>query len=155
MSPEIFVIKEGGDLVEMAMQPYETEDVLQKLLEDYPGVLAGEGQTSDRRFLLIKRELGIPDQAGAANRWRVDHVFVDDEATPTFVETKLGANTQIRREIVGQMLEYAANGLANWGTDSLRHIFEERHGDSPELLRELLGEEPDTQLGHRPQLAEG
>jgi hypothetical protein len=129
----------------MAMLPYKTEDVLQKLLEDYPGVLAGEGETSNRRFLLIKRELGVPDQAGASNRWRVDHVFVDDEGTPTFVETKLGANSQIRREIVGQMLEYAANGLSNWGTDQLRHVFEERHGDSPEPLRDLLGENPDPE----------
>ena len=62
MSPGIFGVKEGGDLVEMAMQPYETEDVLQMVLEHYPGVLAGEGRTSDRPFLLSS--CGLPLRSG-------------------------------------------------------------------------------------------
>ncbi len=66
MSPGIFVIGGSNELVEMSIQPYETEEVLQNLLEDYPAVLVGEGQTSTRRFALIKREAGVASQKVAA-----------------------------------------------------------------------------------------
>lgn len=150
MSPGIFVIKEGGALVEMVMQPYEAESVLQQLLADYPGVLAGETEASARRFALIKREAGVPDEEGGADRWSLDHLFVDDEGVPTFVEVKRKADTRIRREVVGQMLDYAANGLSYWQADALRAQFEEsqtgRGQDPAEILRELTadGHDADT-----------
>lgn len=148
MSPGIFVIHEGGRLVEMLIQPYEAEDVLQKLLADYPGVLAGERETSSRRFALIKREAGVPAEEGGAPRWSLDHLFVDDEGVPTFVEVKRRADTRIRREVVGQMLDYAANGLSYWKVDALRQQFEDsqaaRGQDPVEALRELVGDEEDV-----------
>jgi hypothetical protein len=147
LSPGIFVVNQGDQLVEMTMQPYETEDVLQKLLEDYPAVLAGEGQTSTRRFALIKREAGVAAAEGGSNRWSLDHLFVDDEAVPTFVEVKRSSDTRIRREVVGQMLDYAANGISHWQVEVLRQQFEDTQtaqGEDPsDALRELLGDEPD------------
>ncbi|MDP9067409.1 MAG: DUF4268 domain-containing protein [Actinomycetota bacterium] len=133
----------------MGIQPYEAEDVLQKLVADYPGVLAGEGQTSERRFALIKREAGIPSHAGGADRWSLDHLFVDDEAVPTFVEVKRRTDNRIRREVVGQMLDYAANGLSYWRVETLRENFEStqtgRGEDPAEVLRELLANEDDPE----------
>jgi hypothetical protein len=41
MSDEISHLR-GDKLVEMRQQPYESEDVLQTLLEKYPSLLAGE-----------------------------------------------------------------------------------------------------------------
>jgi hypothetical protein len=147
MSPGIFVIQEGNKLIEMAIQPYETEDVLQKLLEEYPAVLAGEGETSSRRFALIKREAGVAAEAGGSQRWSLDHLFVDDEAVPTFVEVKRSSDTRIRREVVGQMLDYAANGISHWDVQVLREQFEATQtakGEDPaDVLRDLLGDEHD------------
>ncbi len=149
MSPGIFVINEGGALVEMVMQPYEAEAVLQRLLADYPGVLAGESETSARRFALIRREAGVPAQEGGPDRWSLDHLFVDDEGVPTFVEVKRRADTRIRREVVGQMLDYAANGLSYWQADGLRQQFEDSHtsrGQDPlGVLRELVGGDQETE----------
>lgn len=148
MSPGIFVVNQGNELVEMTMQPYETEDVLQKLLEDFPAVLAGEGRTSERRFALIKREAGVAAVEGGSNRWSLDHLFVDDEAVPTFVEVKRSSDTRIRREVVGQMLDYAANGISHWQVDVLRQQFETTQGaegeDPSDALRELLGDDHDV-----------
>lgn len=139
------MVNQGNELVEMTMQPYETEDVLQKLLEDYPAVLAGEGQTSTRRFALIKREAGVAAEEGGSNRWSLDHLFVDDEAVPTFVEVKRSSDTRIRREVVGQMLDYAANGISHWQVEVLRQQFEDTQsaqGEDPsDALRELIGDE--------------
>lgn len=148
MTPGIFVLNQGNELVEMMMQPYETEDVLQKLLEDYPAVLAGEGQTSTRRFALIKREAGVAAEVGGSDRWSLDHLFVDDEAVPTFVEVKRSSDTRIRREVVGQMLDYAANGISHWQVDVLREHFEStqssRQEDPADVLRELVGDDHDV-----------
>jgi hypothetical protein len=57
-------------------------------------------------------------------RWRVDHLFLDQEGVPTLVEVKHSSNTQIRREIVGQLLEYAANSSNYWTAERMRESFE-------------------------------
>ena len=53
---------------------------------------------------------------------------------PTLVEVKRATNRQIRREVVGQMLEYAANALEHWPPERLRSSFERKHGPRSELL---------------------
>jgi hypothetical protein len=58
----IFLINDDQTLVEMVSTSYDSEDLLQKLLADYPQILAGEQINSQvpRRWLLIDREVGIP-----------------------------------------------------------------------------------------------
>ena len=41
MSSGVFVIQKDGSLVEMNQQVYDSEEVLQKLLAEYPNLLAG------------------------------------------------------------------------------------------------------------------
>jgi hypothetical protein len=64
----------------------------------------------------------------------LDHLFLNREGVPTLVEVKRSSNTQLRREVVAQMLDYAANASAQWTVDSLRTWFEaecERKGADP------------------------
>ena len=76
----------------------------------------------------------------------------NQDAVPTLVEVKRGSNPEIRRTIVGQMLEYAAHAARTWTADTLRHAFEEsvdaRGLDPSEELGKLLApdgeEEPDA-----------
>jgi hypothetical protein len=35
-------LRQGDTLIAMAEEPYATEDILQKLIEDYPELLAGD-----------------------------------------------------------------------------------------------------------------
>ncbi len=133
----------------MVEQPYESEDALQALLADYPDLLAGDQADGEpRRWLLLAREAPLGD-ADRDARWSVDHLFVDQDAIPTIVEVKRSDDTRIRREVVGQMLEYAANAVAYWRLDELRARFEascQQKGMEPEeLLGSLLDgkEEPD------------
>lgn len=107
---EIFIIKDGDTLVSLAQQPYESEDLLQTLLAKYPSLLAGDQVRPDapRRWLLIKREMSVPGEDGGSGRWSVDHLFLDQDGVPTLVEVKRATDTRIRREVVGQMLDYGS-----------------------------------------------
>ncbi|MBM3862305.1 MAG: hypothetical protein FJ395_22000 [Verrucomicrobia bacterium] len=104
------------------------EDSLQALLEQYSNLLAGDQIQPDRplKWLLVEREIGIPDEQGGSNRWSLDHLFIDQYAIPTFVEVKRYENTEIRRQIVGQMLDYAANATVYWPAEKIRAQFEAR-----------------------------
>ncbi len=62
---------------------------------------------------------------------------------PTFVECKRASDTRNRREVVAQMLDYAANGIAYWPPDRLRQAATETAqaaGTSiDEQISQLLG----------------
>lgn len=122
MADQIFVVQADQGLVPAQAAAYDSEEVLQHLLVQYPDLLAG-GQInpgSPRRWVLLRREAGIPDSDTSTGRWSVDHLFVDQDAIPTLVEVKRSTDTRIRREVVGQMLDYAANGVVYWPIDRLR-----------------------------------
>lgn len=146
MSGSIFLMRDDGGLTELREQPYEAEAVLQGLLARYPDLLAGEqvDPAEPRRWLLVAREAGIPDEDRGADRWSVDHLFLDQDGVPTLVEVKRSSDTRIRREVVGQMLDYAANAVLYWSVETIQTLLRERcdrEGRDPdELLCELLGD---------------
>lgn len=143
----IYLIQDNGKLVEMSEAAYDSEDLLQTLLAQYPRLLAGDQIDSavPREWLLITREASLPDDHDAAGRWSVDHLFVDQDAIPTLVEVKRSSDTRIRREVVGQMLDYAANAVLYWSMETIRTGFEETcrsKGEDPAaVLAEFLGDE--------------
>jgi hypothetical protein len=75
-------------------------------------------------------------------------LFVDQDAVPTLVEVKRGSDTRIRREVVGQMLDYAANAVAYWPGERLQELLTrrcEREGLDPDVeLVAHLGTERDA-----------
>jgi hypothetical protein len=88
MSGGIFLIKDDETLVEMTEEKYDSEDLLQGLLEKYPNLLAGDQIDSEtpRKWLLISREFGVPDNETGGSRWSIDHLFLDQDGVPTLVE---------------------------------------------------------------------
>src|SRR5712692_5429669 len=149
MNPGIFLIQPNNKLIEMNELDYksEAEEVLQKLLADYPSLLAGNqvNPKAPRRWLFIERESGVPSEKYGGDRWSADHLFLDQDAIPTIVEVKRSSDTRIRREVVGQMLDYAANAVVYWPLDRIRSRFEancERNGvEVEETLRNFLDDE--------------
>ena len=126
MSKQIYLIKKDGSLEPLKESPYMSEEDFQILLEQYPDLLAGDqiDENSPRRWLLISREMGIPSEYEEADRWSVDHLFLDQDGIPTLVEVKRNSDTRIRREVVGQMLDYAANAVIYWPIETIRAKFE-------------------------------
>jgi hypothetical protein len=122
MSGGIYLLQNNGKLVEMREQEYDNEDILQKLLADYPNLLAGDliDHNAPRRWLLIRREVAIPSGEDNRSLMSLDHLFLDQDAIPTLVEVKRSSDMRIRREVVGQMLDYAANAVVNWSIEEIR-----------------------------------
>ena len=56
---------------------------------------------------------------------------------PTLIEVKRSSDTRIRREVVGQMLDYAANGAEFWGLEKIRAAYESRYQDADAASRAL------------------
>src|SRR3954453_13059108 len=120
----------------MLEQPYVAETDLQGHLAAHPELLSAQAPEDERRrWLLVRREMGVADRDDGRDRWSLDHLFVDQDAIPTFVEVKRSSDTRIRREVVGQMLDYAANASAHWDAGRLRSSFESRF-NSPEAANE-------------------
>ncbi|WP_442485145.1 hypothetical protein [Aeoliella sp. SH292] len=127
MKGKIFNIQDDGRLVEMSQEGFVSEDAFQTLLQDYPDLLAGDQIQSDspRRWLLVSRELGVADELDGSDRWSLDHLFIDQDGIPTLVEVKRATDTRLRREVVGQILDYAANGVVHWPLEKLRAAYEQ------------------------------
>lgn len=87
----MFVKQASGELSRMEEAPYEAEEVLQKLLVDYPDLLSGDSADTDTRWLLVEREIGIAAEPDGSSRWSLDHLFLDREGVPTLVEVKRAA----------------------------------------------------------------
>ena len=149
MSGHIFNIQDDGTLVEMNEQEFENEDIFQTLLERYPNLLAGDqiNSADPRRWLLVRREMGIPAEELGADRWSLDHLFLDQDAIPTLVEVKRSSDTRIRREVVGQVLDYAANAVVHWSIDQVISEYEKQCSDDgvnpDQRLETFLGEDRD------------
>ncbi len=150
MSERIYSQDETGKLEPLAESPFNLEDDLQTLIAEHPELLDGEQMRpgDPLRWMLITREKGIADRPDAGDRWSVDHLILDQDARPTLVEAKRGSNPEIRRTIIGQILEYAAHAQQTWTIDELRQTFEaraeERGSTAEEELAHLLG--PDTEI---------
>ena len=127
MAERIYNRGEDGALEPLEEERFSTEDELQELIAAHPELLDGEQMRpgDPRRWILITREKGIAETAESAARWSLDHLIVDQDAIPTLVEVKRGTNSEIRRTVVGQMLEYAAHAAQTWTADELRQSFEE------------------------------
>jgi hypothetical protein len=69
----IYVLKDGDQLVEMKEQAYDSEELLQALLAQYPDLMAGDqiDSSAPRRWLLIKREKEVPSQEDENGRWSI------------------------------------------------------------------------------------
>jgi len=142
MTGRIYLLNEQAQLMPMDQAAYDSESLLQELLANHPDLMAGEQINSDdpRRWLLVAREMSVPDEEAGSRRWSLDHLFIDQEGIPTLVEVKRSSDTRIRREVVGQMLDYAANAVVYWPVEDLRARFESRCDNADERPDEVLGE---------------
>lgn len=106
----IYTVDAAGTLTAMRPSEPKSEDFIQKLVAAHPELIADQ----DGALLLIRREQPIADREDGSGRWSLDHLFVTRSGVPVLVELKRAVDTRLRRESIGQMLDYAANGTAYW-----------------------------------------
>jgi hypothetical protein len=92
----ILIRSDDGSWTEPTLTGYENESWLQQLIAEHPSLIPG---VSERAVACREFSSGI----GPA-----DVVILDESGDLTLIECKLTTNPQIRREIVGQVLDYAS-----------------------------------------------
>jgi hypothetical protein len=102
----------------------ELQNLLAKNLDLIPGDQVDP--ENPRRWLLVKREMVVEDPGTAEGRWSLDFLVVDQDGIPTLVECKRFRDTRARREVIGQMFDYAANASFYLSRDTLMQYLEER-----------------------------
>jgi hypothetical protein len=140
MRTTIYTVSTTGALTAMRPAAPRNEDFMQNLIAAHPELITdGDGD-----LLLIRREQPISDQESGGSRWSLDHLFVTRSAIPVLVEIKRAVDTRLRREVVGQMLDYAANGSAFWQAgriaDSFAASMSEAGRDADEVLSAFIGD---------------
>lgn len=141
-------LRHGEKYVPMSETRFDAERVLQALIAQHPEVLADEtgGQGP---LLLVRREAPVSDREDAGGRWSLDHLYIDGQGVPTLVEVKRSSDTRGRREVVAQMLDYAANAKLSFSAERMAAWIEEAAQGSDataaEVLSDKLGvEDPDA-----------
>ena len=137
----VYVINPDGSTHQMPRVYCKSEtEELQNLLERNPDLLPGDQIRPDdpRRWLLIKREMPVPDPSTGSDRWNVDFFLADQDGIPTFVECKRFKDTRSRREVIGQVFEYAANAHYYWAKEMIEEYAEETARDRGSSLEESL-----------------
>lgn len=116
------------------------EDALQTFFEKYPQIIPGKqidpASEDPPHFVLLRREMPV-------GGWSLDHLFVDQKGILTLVETKLFQNPESRREVIGQIIEYAASAEESWAGGSVRQKATEFWSSQkpPKELDEVLQKE--------------
>ena len=122
------LIRKQGESWERAEEViYTNEAQLQKMLYDSPELIPTE---LEKQVAVFTKESGLPGSGFT------DLIGVDAQGNVLLVETKLARNREIRREVIGQVLEYAAY---LWGMkfEQFDDFFKRSEGKS---LVELLTE---------------
>jgi hypothetical protein len=124
----------------------ELQSLLENNLDLLPGSQINPGEP--RRWLLLAKEFVIPDPGTGSARWYLDLLLVDQDGYPTLVECKRMRDTRARREVVAQMIDYAANCPSHLTRGKVLELIEQaarKKGATPdELLRELHPQSGDS-----------
>ncbi len=141
----VFLLQGKDNLVAMEPAQFATEDDFQRLLSKFPELLVGDqiDPQNPRRWVLVRREQPISTGEIGASQWSIDHVFLDQDGIPTLVEIKRQSDSRIRREVVGQMLDYAANCATYWSVETLQSGLDKTCNETGQdldiVLAKLLG----------------
>lgn len=106
---------DGETIKALDKAKFNLESDLQDYLEKYPSIIPLDEIVEDASELIcIGREVTVPSGA-------IDLMYVDKEGLITIVETKLIKNPEIRRTVIGQLIEYASF-VSQWTTDYIYEI---------------------------------
>jgi hypothetical protein len=126
----IFKQDDDGRIIKILPSGYDDENMLKRLIKEYPTLLPTPTTSSERIFTLTDE---YPIDGGS-----IDLLCVDNEGNIYIVETKLQKNSD-RRTIIAQILDYASQ-IAKETFDTFKRKIEERTGES---IDKILGEDTD------------
>lgn len=134
---KVMEVKPCGYDLEKKQLGRTKEDLLQWIIADHPEVIPWELITdqSDVRVITVRREANVTPGS-------MDVLLLDSMAILTVVEAKLYENRrEIRRMMVGQAIEYAANLCLEWNPDRIReegHLWWNQHQKGKEFEKAVM-----------------
>lgn len=128
MGTNLYFVSEGSASA-MAEYRYDTEDELQKLIADNPGLLLRDSELDCARLMLVAREYEMQVSEDSSVCYYLDHLMVDQSGVPVLVEVKRSTDTRTKREVVAQMIDYASR-VSLWDAGELRERFRESNAES-------------------------
>lgn len=130
---KILVVHDGKDHA-VSKERFTDESELQGYLRKYPDLIPLEEIMDDApRLVCIGEEVETPGGF-------IDLLFIDENGILTIVETKLARNPEVRRKVIGQIMEYASH-VSNWTVDEVYGLAKDflgRHLE--EVMRESWGD---------------
>ena len=132
---DILIRRYGGGWTEPQNHVYGNEDELQALLSAHPQLIPGVG-------LGAKTRREFQSEVGPA-----DIVVVEPNGAITLVECKLAKNREVRREIIGQLFDYAGRLWQmdveqfeeRWSRGGQSPLFSGEGFDDPDLKEVVAG----------------
>ncbi len=126
----------GGEWQSVGEGRYDNEAQLRDLLHDSPGLVPAEEIDPDAPSLKTAiKEFGLPGSG------RTDIVLLNELGDIWVVECKLANNPEVRRKVIGQVLEYAAYLWGKSYEEFDRVCCEQAEHPLVELVRTALDEE--------------
>lgn len=106
------LILEGRKVTPLDEARFTLEGKLQDYLESYPTLIPlNEIDENALDLLCIGREVGVVPGS-------MDLLFIDANGILTIIETKLAQNPEVRRAVIGQIVEYASY-LYEWTVEDI------------------------------------
>lgn len=132
----LMVRRKDGDWRLVGDRPYRDEAHLQQLLQEAPHMIPLEDLGKDLPPpRVIVREAGLPCSGST------DLVGVDEQGGIIIIECKLATNPEVKRKVIGQVLEYVAY-LWRMPYEDFDRIFQQKLGEPlATLMQEALDEE--------------
>lgn len=114
------------------------ENWLQKFIFEHPSAIPiNEIESAFAELIPVCREL--PTSAGP-----IDLVFVNSDGLLTLVECKLWSNPEARREVVGQILDYAKE-ISQWSYQNLEDAIDKTQKAGKQSLFQLVSVKSDVE----------
>src|SRR5437868_465061 len=128
------LVKRSGSWERPQPHTYSKEDAFQRLAQEvFPQVLASQFD----RPSVVAREVQTPEGG------RVDVVSIDQDGIVTLCECKLEKNAGSRREVLGQVLEYAGSFAGMPFEEFASRIADRLETDLVTAMREAAAEDFD------------
>ena len=125
ISKQPVIINSNGDAVKLRRIPLTggtfKEEWLQRILEQTPSILpTAEIAPIFAPLICVAREVHVKTDDN--NSGRIDNLYISKDGYLVIVETKLWNNPESRREVVGQILDYAKE-VREWDWTTLDNIY--------------------------------
>ena len=119
MEHNLYQLK-NGKLLEANPAQFLQETELQRLIAENPKLISRSSDAPDLQFYLVSREFVVHDNEDRS--MFLDHLVIDSEGTPVIVEVKHHNNSELRRTVVGQVIDNATQ-LSSLSTKDFKELF--------------------------------